>query len=151
MTEPETERALSRAGVLLVFLALVTGLAIPAFANPRQALAAHVSAILGGLLLVGMASLWSRLTLSAAQQTVTMKLAIAGAYANLLGSILAAVWGTNRLTPLAGAGHGAAPWKEIIAQVIQVSQGVALLVALGMIVYGLRGGPSTTRASRTPA
>lgn len=142
MAEHQIERALSRAGAMLVFLALVTGLAIPAFANPRQALAAHVSAILGGLLLVGLASLWSRLTLSVAQRTWTMRLAITGAYANLLGSLLAASWGTTRLTPLAGAGYGAAPWQETIAQVIQVSQGVALLVALGMVVYGLRGGAS---------
>jgi hydroxylaminobenzene mutase len=103
MAEQQIERALSRAGALLVLLALVTGLAIPAFANPRQALATHVSAILGGLLLVGLASLWSRLTLSVAQRTWTMRLAIAGAYANLFGSLLAAAWGTTRLTPLAGA------------------------------------------------
>jgi hydroxylaminobenzene mutase len=147
MAEQQNERALSRAGALLVLLALVTGLAIPAFANPRQALATHVSAILGGLLLVGLASLWSRLTLSVAQRTWTMRLAIAGAYANLLGSLLAASWGTTRLTPLAGAGYGAAPWQESIAQVIQVSQGIALLVALGMIVYGLRGGESTSRVA----
>jgi hydroxylaminobenzene mutase len=151
MTERETERALSRAGVLLILLALVTGLAIPAFANPRQALAAHVSAILGGLLLVGLASLWSRLTLSASRRTLTMRLAIAGTYANLLGSLLAASWGTTRLTPLAGAGYGAAPWKETIAQVIQVSQGIALLVALGLVVYGLRSGAADSPAPRTPA
>jgi len=143
MAERQLEHTLARAGVLLIFLALVTGLAIPAFANPRQALSAHVSAIMSGLLLVGLASLWGRVTLSLAQQRLTMQLAIGGAYANLAGSLLAAAWGTNRLTPIAGAGHGAEPWKETFAQVIQVSQAIALLTALGLIVYGLRRRQST--------
>ena len=138
MTDRRVERTLSRAGILLVLLALLTGLAIPAFTNPRQALAAHVSAIMSGLLLVGLASLWSHLTLSIAQQTWAMRLAIGGAYANLAGSLLAAAWGTNRLTPMAGGGYGAEPWQEAFAQVIQVSQGIALIVALGLVVYGLR-------------
>lgn len=138
MEERQIERLLSRAGVLLVALALVAGLAIPAFANPRQALAAHVSAIMAGLLLIGLASLWSRLILTVGQQATAMTLAIAGAYGNLVGSLLAAAWGTNRLTPLAGAGYGTEPWKEGVAQVIQVSQGIALLAALGLILYGLR-------------
>lgn len=138
MADRDSERALSRAGILLVLFALVTGLAIPAFTNPRQALAAHVSGIMSGLLLVAAASLWSRLKLSSAQQTWTMRLAIGGAYANLAGSLFAAAWGTNRLTPLAGVGYGAEPWQEVFAQVLQVSQGIALIVALGLVVYGLR-------------
>ncbi len=139
MAHRNDERTLARAGALLVFLALLAGLAIPAFTNPRQAVAAHVGAIMTGLLLIASASLWSRLTLSAPQRTLTLRLAIGGAFANLAGSLLAAAWGTNRLTPMAGAGYGTAPWKETVAQVIQVSQAVALLLAVGLIVFGLRG------------
>ena len=104
MPDPQPERILSRAGALLILLALLLGVLIPRFANPRQALGAHLSAIMTGLLLIGLASLWSRLTLSSAQQGLTLKLAIGGAYANLVGSLLAAGWGTNRLTPMGGAG-----------------------------------------------
>ncbi len=138
MADRPIERALSRAGILLVLLALVTGLAIPAFTNPRQALAAHVSGIMSGLLLLAVASLWSRLTLSIAQQSWAMRLAIGGACANLAGSLLAAAWGTSRLTPLAGGGYHAEPWQEAFVQVLQVSQGIALIVALGLVVHGLR-------------
>ena len=53
MADCQIERALSRAGILLVLLALVTGLAIPAFTNPRQALAAHVSGIMSGAMAGG--------------------------------------------------------------------------------------------------
>lgn len=143
MTDRQTERVLARAGALLVLLALLLGPAIPAFTNSRQALAAHVSAIMAGVLLIGLASLWGRLTLSASQQALALRLAIGGAYANLLGSLLAAAWGTNRLTPMGGAGFGAEPWRETVVQVIQVSQALALVLAIALVVYGLRGrGPA---------
>ena len=79
-----------------------------------------------------------RLTLSAVQQRLAMRAAVGGAYINLVGSLLAASWGTNRLTPMAGTGFGAGRWQEALVQVIQVSQAIALLVALGIVVYGLR-------------
>jgi len=138
MTDRQNEHLLSRAGALLILIALVTGIAIPAFTNPRQALSTHVSSIMTGLLLIALASLWSRLTLSVTQRTLALRLAIGGAYANLAGSLLAAAWGTNRRTPFAGAGFGTAPWKETVAEFIQVSQGIVLIVALALVVYGLR-------------
>ncbi len=138
MADRTPERVLARAGILLVALALLTGLAIPAFTNPRQALAAHVSGVMNGLLLVALSALWGRLVLSAAQLRLAMTTALAGTYANWVGSCLAAAWGTSRLTPVAGAGYEAAPWQETLVQLVQVSQGVALLLALALVVFGLR-------------
>ena len=138
MTARQNEHVLARAGALLILIALVTGIAIPTFTNPRQALSAHVSSIMTGLLLIALASLWSRLTLSVGQRTTALRLAIGGAYANLVGSLLAAAWGTNRRTPFAGVGFGAERWKETMTEIVQVSQGVVLIVALALVVYGLR-------------
>lgn len=138
MSDGQSERLIARAGVLLIILALLTGLAIPAFTNPRQALAAHVSAVLGGILLIALSALWHRVAWSDTRAKLAMTLAIAGVYANWAGSCLAAAWGTNRLTPLAGVGFGAAPWREVLVQVIQVSQGISLLVALSLVLVGLR-------------
>lgn len=138
MTDSNSPRVLARAGILLVLLALLIGVAIGKFTNSRQALAAHISGVMNGLLLVAFSSLWRRLTLSAAQQRLAMSGAIGGVYINFVGSLLAAAWGTNRLTPMAGAGFGAASWQEAIVQVIQVSQAIALLTALSVVVYGLR-------------
>jgi hydroxylaminobenzene mutase len=138
MADGQRERILARAGVSLIILALLTGLAIPAFTNPRQALAAHVSAVLGGVMLIALSALWHRLVLSESQHQLASILAVAGLYANWVGSVLAAALGTNRLTPLAGTGFGATSRVEGLVQVIQVSQGVALLLALGLVAYGLR-------------
>jgi hypothetical protein len=42
------------------------------------------------------------------------------------------------LTPLAGAGYGAAPWKEAVAQGLQVSLALAILAGAVLVVYALR-------------
>lgn len=145
MTEAHAARGLARAGVLLVLLALITGLAVPAFLNPRLAIATHLSGILDGLLLIAVALLWPMLTLSVAQARATRLLVLVGAYLNWGTLVLASILGTNRNTPMAGAGFGAAPWQEMTVHLLQVSMAAALLIALGLIVHGLRGeGRSTS-------
>ena len=132
------ERTLTRAGFSLVFLALVTGFGIPNFVNPRMALAAHVTGILNGLLLVALGLVWSQLALSPGQRRLAKGAALFAAYMNWASSCLAAAWGTSRLTPLSSPGYAAVPWKENLVQAGQVSLALAILLALGLVVYGLR-------------
>jgi len=138
MTDDGFDRTLTRAGFGLIFIALVTGLAIPAFLNARMALAAHLTGIMNGLLLVALSLTWRRLALSPGQSRLARTAALCSAYVNWATACLAAAWGTSRLTPLSGAGHAAAAWQESIVQVLQVSLGLAMLLALGLVVYGLR-------------
>ena len=65
--------------------------------------------------------------------------ALFAAYMNWVTSCLAGAWGTSRLTPLSSAGFAADPWKETLVQAGQVSLALAVLLALGLVVYGLRG------------
>lgn len=48
---------------------------------------------------------------------------------------LAAAWGTSRLTPRSGAGHGAAAWKESVVQALQMSLAVANPAAAVSVVH----------------
>jgi hypothetical protein len=64
---------------------------------------------------------------------------IGSAYINWATACLAAAWGTSRLTPLSGAGHAAVGWQENLVQALQVSLALAMLGALALVVYGLRG------------
>jgi (hydroxyamino)benzene mutase len=141
MESSSLERTLVRAGFSLIFLALVTGFAIPQFVNPRMALAAHMSGVLNGLLLVAFGCVWNQLALSPGQGRLARGAAIFAAYMNWATSCLAAAWGTSRLTPLSSAGHAADPWKETLVQAGQVSLALAILLALGLVLYGLRGSP----------
>lgn len=137
---PET--GLVRAGFLLFALALVTGLAVPAFLNQKFAVAAHVTGVLNGLILIALGLAWGLLTIGPMQARFTRGALLYGTYANWGTSCLAAAWGTNRLTPLSGAGFGAAPWKETVVQALQVSLALAILAGTLSVVYALRSKPA---------
>ncbi len=137
---PETgfDRSMTRAGFFLILLALATGLAVPSLLNTRMALAAHLGGIMNGLLLIAIGVTWNRLALSHGQARITRVAALGAAYANWGTGCLAAAWGTSRLTPLSGAGHSGAEWQESVVQALQVALAIAIIVAIAMIVYGLR-------------
>lgn len=132
----ERGRTLLRAGTVLCFLALVTGLAIPAFANPRMGLAAHVGGMMNGmfLLIVGLA--WKELTLGERMQSVTFFALVVGTFGNWVSSVAAAAWGTASLTPIAAAGFGAAQVREAIVTAGFVSVGVAMLAGTVALFVG---------------
>jgi hydroxylaminobenzene mutase len=100
----KADRFLVRAGFLLFTLALLTGFAIPAFFNPRMAVAAHLGAVLNGLVLIAIGLTWGLLSVSPLQGKLTRGAFLYGAYVSWVAGCLAAAWGTNRMTPLAGAG-----------------------------------------------
>jgi (hydroxyamino)benzene mutase len=136
------ERLLVRAGFLLFTLALITGLAIPAFFNPRMALAAHVTGTLNGLVLIALGLAWRHFAFGPRQAGLTRGAFLYGTYGNWATSCLAAAWGTQRLTPIAGAGFGAAAWQEITVQVLQVSLGIAMLAGSLSVIHALRPQPA---------
>jgi hydroxylaminobenzene mutase len=138
------EPLLVRAGFVLFTLALFTGFAMPAFLNERMALAAHLTGVLNALVLMALGLAWGLLTISPLQARLTRGAFLYATYANWGTSCLAAAWGTSRLTPLSGAGFGAAPWKETVVQALQVSLAVAILAGAVSVVYGLRSKPVST-------
>ena len=138
MEVPKVERLLIRAGFALFTLALLTGLAVPAFLNHRMAVAAHLTGVVNALLLIALGLAWGLLAMSPVQARLTRGVFLFATYANWGTSCLAAAWGTSRLTPLSGAGYSAAPWKESVVQVLQVSLALAILAGAVSVVYALR-------------
>ncbi len=138
MELPTVDRPLIRAGFVLFTLALLTGLAVPAFLNHRMAVAAHVSGVLNGLVLIALGFAWRLLVMGPAQARLTRAAFLFGAYANWGAGCLAAAWGTSRLTPLSGAGYTAAAWQEDVVQVLQVALALVLLAGAVSVVHGLR-------------
>jgi len=134
----QAERLLIRAGFILFTLALLTGFAIPTFLNQRMALAAHLTGILNALVLVGLGLSWRLLVMGPGQARLTRGVFLFAAYGSWGASCLAAAWGTNRLTPLSGAGYGAAAWKESVVQVLQVALTMAIVAGAVSVVYALR-------------
>jgi hydroxylaminobenzene mutase len=140
----KAEPLLVRAGFVLFTLALLTGLAVPTFLNQKMAVAAHVTGVLNALLLIVLGLTWGLLTAGPVQAKLTRIAFLCGTYANWATSCLAAAWGTSRLTPLSGAGYSAAPWKEAVVQVLQVSLALVILAGALSVVYALRSRRAAT-------
>ncbi|KES20147.1 MULTISPECIES: hypothetical protein [Pseudomonas] len=126
-------------GLLLLLLGLLTGLVEAQLSNPRMALAAHLEGILNGLLLLALGAIWDEVALSRRWQGVTFCALLYGAYANWAFTLLAAVFGTAAMSPVTAAGHSGEPWQELLVTLGFVSVGLAIIVAIGLLLWGLRG------------
>jgi hydroxylaminobenzene mutase len=129
-------------GTLLFLLGLLTGLLLammPGVAdNPRGVLAGHVEGVLNGMFLIIVGLMADRVRLSARASAVCVGLLLYGTYVSWFTSTLAGVVGASQATPIAGAGHHAAPGVEQFVLIALVSVAFAMIAAVGMLLFGLR-------------
>jgi (hydroxyamino)benzene mutase len=136
---PESRRHhLFSAGILLFLLALVIGMVMPILPNVRAGLSTHLVALLGGLYLIALGCIWNEKSLPPRWETITFWLAIFGFYENFLSNVLASVFATNRLTPLAGPGHPTDAWKENIVTFGLLSGAVLMVSCAVLVLWGLK-------------
>ena len=141
---PLVPRRLCRAGVLLMLLGLATGAFIPLFDNVRQGLAAHTAGVQNGMMLTLIGLLWRHLTLTPRTERLAAVASVFSLYALWIGLALAAMFGTSRSTPIAGAGHAGEPWQEALVDAVFGAGSVGLILALGAVLWGLRpAGPTS--------
>ena len=135
----EQQAWLFRVGVALILAAALVGLAIPHFAVPRLALSGHLIGLMQGMFLVIAGLLWPRLSLRATQSGSAFVLLVYQAVAAPLANLLGAAWGAgNSIVPMAaGAAHGSSVQETIVALLLR-SAGIALIVSLMLILWGLR-------------
>ncbi|MBI3138842.1 MAG: hydrogenase [Sphingobacteriales bacterium] len=131
-------RRLKMLGMLLLLLGLITGLVLMNFKNPRMGLSSHLEGILNGLLLVAAGFLWDELKLATRAKRSAGWLLLYGTYSNWFFTLLAAVLGTSRITPIAGAGYTGTRLQENILSAGFILVGLSMLVAVTLMVYGLR-------------
>ena len=105
-----TSRRLMWHDAFLFLLGLLTGMIVPRFTNPRMGVSAHLEFVV----------------------------ALYGTYANWGSTLLAAVFGTTMMTPIAGEGYSAPVWQEMIIGFGLVSLSVAMLICGVLVLWGLR-------------
>ena len=125
-------------GFVLILLALVTGLGMPLYTSPRLGLAAHVVGITGGLVLIALGALARSFVLGTRASAVMMWCWVYAAYANWAGSLLGALTGASRLTPIAGAGTTGDALSETVVAFLLQSLALAALVGTVLAVWGFR-------------
>jgi hydroxylaminobenzene mutase len=133
---------LLRLGVLLFLLGLLTGFAVPALTNPRMALTSHLEGLMNGMFLVLLGLLWPRLSLSPRLLTVSYWTALYGTFANWAGTLLAAIWGTGRTTPIAASGRAGTAMQEGVVDFLLISLSIAMVAVCLLVLWGLRSRPA---------
>lgn len=136
----DRKRSLLFHGALLFLLGLITGLFQHKLTNPRMGLAAHLEGLMNGTFLIAVGAAWSEVKLPPKRSTVAYCLLLYGAYANWLFTLIAAMFGTKAMTPIASAGFSGQQWQEGIVTFGFVSVGLAMIVALVLLLIGYRRG-----------
>jgi len=125
-------------GAFLFLLGLLTGFVQQQLTNPRMGLAAHLEGVMNGTLLLAIGAGWTELRLSPRLNAWTYGTLLYGAYANWVVTTLAAIFGTTAMTPITGAGFGAARWQETLVAIGFTSVAVAIVTAAVLLLIGFR-------------
>lgn len=147
MMDDTRKRTLLFGGALLVLVGLFSGASIPAMATARLGLSAHLAGVQSGMLVMIVGLTWSYVTLSPALATTAFVTTLFSNYALYVALQLAAIWGTSRSTPIAGAGSSGSPLEEALVDGLLYAGSVSGIIAVALIVWGLRpGAPEPERA-----
>ena len=135
-TKTRRAQTLLGLGALLFFLGLLSGFAIPGMTNPRMGLSGHLEGVMNGTFLIVIGVAWSKFNLAPMYQAIAYWTLVYGTFANWLFVTLAAAFGTNAMTPIAGSGHQGLPWQETLVSIGLSSVGIAMVVACGLLTWG---------------
>jgi hypothetical protein len=131
-----------RQGFLFLFLGLLLGLAIIALPHPSRWLAAHLTALLTGLVLVVMALAWNELRLTNGQRTLAYTTGLIAAYGGLVGTVFSAI--ADIPGPASNPGVVAPMPQAGVFYAILAINIPSILVAFGVVLYGMRGTATET-------
>ena len=105
-------------GAMLFTLGLLTGFVIPMFRSPRIGLSAHLAAIESGLALICFGLMLPHLAISAGWAGAIAHSLWISLYLLWIGLLFAAIYGTGKTLPIAGAGLAAKAWQETTARIL---------------------------------
>lgn len=125
--------------MFLFLLGLITGLIMSSIKNQRMGLAAHLEGVMNGTFLVAAGLIWKDLVLAQGLKKIVLVTLLYGTFVNWLITLLAAVLGTSKMTPLAGRGFIGTNTQEFIVSMGFISVGLTMIFSLVVIIYGLRG------------
>lgn len=135
----DEKRRLLWHGMALFLIGLLTGLVEQHFTNVRMGLAAHLEGVMNGTFLLAVGAIWNEVWLSARTKAVAYWALLVGTYGNWIVTTSAAVLGTAALSPITATGYEAAPWQEAMITGGFMFIGVAIILAVVLLMLGLRG------------
>jgi len=138
MDEPYRRRLLWH-GFLYLLLALLLGFPTALAPRGRIWMAVHVTALIGSLLVLAVASAWEDLVLTPVQRRRAFVALLVGIYTNLILNVLGAL--VDFPGPATQPGVKAPLWQYAVFGVFGVVLVPSLLFSVGMVLHGLRRQP----------
>jgi hydroxylaminobenzene mutase len=126
-----------RLGAVLFMLGLLTGLVSNFAANPRMGLSAHLEGVMNGAFLIALGAAWGHVRLNTGAEKAAFRLLAYGTSVNWLTIILAAIWNTGALTPIAATAPTAAAWQEGVVTAGLISISLAMIAGMAIVIGGL--------------
>lgn len=140
MKDREQKQTLLTAGALLFLIGLLSGVAVQLVQNPRMGLSAHLAGVQNALFLLVVGAAWDHVRLSPLGARSAVWLGVGSMYGFWFALQLAAIWGTSRATPIAGAGFEGAAWQEtFVDSLLRASSGAAIVAAAIVLLGFWRG------------
>lgn len=130
-------------GFLLFLLGLITGLVVPAFANPRLGVSSHIEGVLNGIFLIVLSLVWHKLALPTGALKTTYWLALYGTFANWFAMLFAAATNAGKMLGVMAGGQEGPPAAEAVVAFLLITLSVAMVIIGVMILVGLKKGFKT--------
>jgi hydroxylaminobenzene mutase len=127
-------------GVLLFFLGLLTGFAIPAARSPRIGLSAHLTGVQAGTFLIAAGLIWPKIALGALNAPAAHALWLS-LYAIWLSLLLGAFFGAGQGLGIAGQGMTTTRGKQAVVSVLLIGGSLLSAVAVAAMLVGLLHNP----------
>ncbi|CAM3849063.1 hypothetical protein [Smaragdicoccus niigatensis] len=129
--------ALLASGLALFFAGLVSGLVIPKLAIPRMGLTSHLEGTSNGMFLILAGLIWDRIDLSDVWLQIAFWCLLYGTWANWGATLLAAIWGTGKISPIGSGGRTGKPVHEGIVTTMLILVGITDMIAVAIMFVGL--------------
>lgn len=136
ISDRDHKQTLLIAGALLFLIGLLSGVTVQLVQNPRMGLSAHLAGVQNALFLLVVGAAWGHVRLSPPGGRGAVWLGVGSMYGFWLALQLAAIWGTSRATPIAGAGFEGAAWQETLVNTLLRASSGAAIVAAAIVLYG---------------
>jgi hydroxylaminobenzene mutase len=138
MVPPNAKRRFLWHGMLILLFGLLAGALVPWLGNPRMGVAAHVGGVLSGTFLILVGLIWEEIKLPVWAKKADFWLFLYASHTGWLAQFLAAVFGTGRSMPVAGAGFRGTAWQEAVVDVVAISFSIIVALACVLALHGLR-------------
>ena len=135
MRNEQTSRRLIILGIVLFLAGLVTGFIIPLLENPRVGLSSHLEGVMNGMFLIALGAIWPRLGLSAVAGRIAFVLLVFGTFANWLATLLAGIWGTGAMMPIAASDRAGTSLQEASVSLLLITLSLAMVAACLMCLW----------------